>query len=388
MRNKFFVPILTLAVLAWPALALASTVGVGKDYTVRKGKVVAGNLYAGSGNITVTGDVIGDLTAAGGGVLVTGKVAQDVLAAGGSVDLFGDVGSDIRAAGGRVNINGTVSGDVLAAGGMVQILSGAIVKGDVLVAGGSVVINGTVNGSVRAGGGSVVINGTVLHNVDVKAGKTFEVGSSAVINGDVTYRSPKELKIAEGALIRGKTLFAPLTRMDKLTIGGPAGLALKKIGFLIGLAFLLKLLAVFALALVLVLPYRKLTEAVSHKFVTRFWHSLWLGLVNLIVVPVAAVILIASVIGLLPGVLLGLLYAALLLTAHVYAGIFLGGWLSKKLNHSKALHVTVKSALVGVVALDLIGFIPFAGWLVKGVFFLAALGSLATLAYEKFWEER
>ncbi len=63
------------------------------------------------------------------------------------------------------------------------VLEGTV-KGDLVVFGTTITINGTVEGDLIAAGQSIVVNGTVTDDARI-AGAALQIGSSAVIGGDV-----------------------------------------------------------------------------------------------------------------------------------------------------------------------------------------------------------
>ena len=108
----------------------------------------------------------------------------------------------------------------------------------------------------------------------------------------------------------------------------------------------------------------------------------------LIVLPAAALLCFITVIG-IPIGLMGLLaYLLLFVFSSVYAVVVIGGLLQKALLKKPSPEASWKTALLGVTVYTVAGPIPFVGWLFKFAFFLAALGAISRIAYEKIWAER
>lgn len=360
----------------------AALLEVEEEYSLGKNEIISGNLYVGSGNIIVSGTVQGDFVAGGGNILIDGRVVEDITVAGGSVNILGEVGDDIRAVGGQVVINENVGGDILVAGGNINILSGAAIKGDVIVAGGQIIINGVVNGDIKAAGGKIEINGTVLGNVQAGVLNKLTIGKGAVINGNVSYDSPLKADIENGATIRGDVVFNKTQNPSFVfDIRDAKRTALAFVGFLT----LLKFLAVLGAGIIIVLVFKNKSRALVENSLSYFWQGLLRGLVVSIVAPVVILLLFISVIGLLFGVLGILILASFLILAKIFAGIILGGWIYKVFSKAKNIKVSWDSALIGIILLQFIGYIPIAGWIISLLFLLVGFGTVSHLSYKHFW---
>jgi len=203
-RTALRAVLLTLPVL----LVLASPVAAGdfrsdQSVTVAEDETITDDLYVGAGLIEIAGTVEGDATVAGGTVTISGTVDGSVNVGGGTVDVLGDVGGAVRVTGGNVRIAGTVGRDVVVFGGTVTIDAAANVSGDLAGGVGTLTVNGSIEGDVLAGAGTMTVNGSVDGNVDVSVGD-LTIGSTAVIGGDVDYRSSRDADIADGAEIGGE----------------------------------------------------------------------------------------------------------------------------------------------------------------------------------------
>lgn len=379
--KKTLLIILTLAFLV-SLPASAALLELEEEYSLNRDETISDNLYVGSGDILISGNVFGDFVAAGGNILINGRISKDLTIAGGSINILGEIGDDLRAIGGQVVINNNVKGDVVIAGGNVNILSGARIGGDVVVAGGRVSIDGTVNGDIKAAGGKLVINGTVLGNVQAGLLNKFRIGRNAVINGNVSYNSPLKANIEDGATIRGDVIF---NQTNRPSFGIDAKDARKTALAFIGVLALLKFLAVLGAGIISVLVFKNKSKDLVNNSLPHFWAELLRGLVVLIVAPVIIIILLLSVVGSLFGLLGMLVVASFLLVARIYAGIILGGWLYKVFSKSKSVKVSWDSALIGIVILQLVGYIPIVGWITSLVFFTVAFGSISHLFYKNFW---
>lgn len=377
-RITIFVFMFSMMLL--PAVSTAAELKAQRDYTLQKNEVVEGDMYIAAQTNVVAGTVKGDLAVAGANVLITGSVEQDLLAAGGTVEILGEVGDDIRVAGGTITIGKTVGGDVVVAGGVVHIISGALVEGDVLVAGGQVIIDGAVKGSVKALAGEITINGMVGKDVSVQSDKRFIIGRDAKIDGNLWYRSANAVEIAEGAVIRGETKFEKIERPVRADERARAAMA-----GAVGVMALIKLLIILTATIVGVLLFKKVAHALVKTTADNFGRELVRGFVILVVIPAAILFAMVSVIGIGLGAAGALVYILAILVAKVLTGIFLGALLVKLIKKSKEYEVNWQTASIGVVALELIWLVPILGWVFGFVLFLASLGSISLMVYQKAW---
>ena len=371
MKKVIFVTLAAALVLA-PFAAQAATISGGESYTLRNGEKVVDNLYAGGGTVVMTGEVTKDALVAGGNVRLDGPVGGDVFAVGGTVDVGGKVAGDVRAGGGNVFISGTIGGELVVAGGTVQILPGAVIAGDVLVAGGELTVDGTIGGKLTVAGGKVNLAGTVSGEAVVK-GERVSIAESANLKGGLAYKAPAEAMIASGAKIFGGPKFE---RSDTATAAKD-----RRAGFVAFLTawWLLKILMIILVGFVMLALFRgSMAKAVAHSL-DHYGIEMFRGFAGLILIPVAAVLLAITVIG-LPFTIIGFLsYGLLLILSSPYAAIVLGGAVArygfKKTGEGLVGWQWVVS---GAIVFALLGLLPVIGWLIGFLAFLTAFGSLLT----------
>ena len=385
MKHMRRIAVIAFAVsmVLFPAVSNATELKAAREYTLQKDAVEQGDLYVAAQTNVVAGEVAGDLAVVGANVLITGNVEQDLFAAGGTVDVLGSVGDDIRVAGGTVTIGNQVGGDVVAAGGMIHIISGAKVEGDLLVAAGQVIIDGEVAGTVKVSGGEVVINGSVGKSAVIRVSKRVSIGREAMIGGDLAYKAFDAATIADGAKVGGETKFEKIerpTRVDKR-----AGAAMAA---LMGVLALLRLAAMILVAVLAVVLFRKTTQSLTKSSIDHFGRELVRGFVVLVVIPFAILFALVSIIGIGLGIAGALIYALLLMVAKVLAGILFGVVLVKVIKKEKGYEVTWQNAVVGVIFLEIVSIVPIFGWLLACLLFLASLGSISMMAYQKMWLKR
>ena len=377
--KKYFVVIAVAAIVLAPATAGATRFIVGQDYASPGTQQTSGNLYIVGATVTVGAPTDGDLIAAAGQLSVTGAVHGDVLAAGGTVQLLGPVSGDVRVIGGQISISQRVTGDVVVAGGTLHLLPSAWVDGDIYVAGGQVIEDGTVRGSLVATAGGATISGSVNGDVRGKYGK-LEIGQGAQIGGNLKYQSPAEAKIDATARIGGTTTYTPSGQVH--APGASWGVA--AVGVIAGL-FTLRLLMFLGAAAIIVWRFRRHLIDVLQESVDQWWPSVGRGLAYAILIPIAAILLAISIVGTLPAIVLGMVYAAFWIATKVITGIFLGSLIVMTTKRSRAVHISWASALGGTVLIEIVMLIPILGWIVSLLLSLAVFGVIARRAHHFVW---
>jgi hypothetical protein len=131
-----------------------------------------------------------------------------------------------------------------------------------------------------------------------------------------------------------------------------------------------------AAVLVAVLPalYADVTTTVRMRWA---W-SVLVGFIALICIPVAALILMFTLIGIPLGVAAIVFYVLLLFVGYVSAGIGIGQAVLQRLQASRATRTAwrVLAAVLGVLAVSLLGRVPWVGGFVVFAAMLLGIGAL------------
>lgn len=377
MKKQILISAVSLIVLSLAFSASATMVRTGEKYNLNAGESVGENLYVGSGEVNISGDVRGDLMAGGGNIMVTGQNYRDVMLMGGSVSILGPTSDDLRMAGGNLVIGKAVGGDLTVAGGKIHLLSDAVVGGEMIAVGGMITIDGTVTKDLAVMGGELIINGKVLGNVRIQNIDKLTIGSGAVIGGKLTYASANNAVIMDGAKITGEITHKPAANpvmqnndwMRKNTDAWKG---------IMGFFKFMKFAAYLTAALLLVYLFGKDLQKSGEGMLTNFWPNALRGFLVMIATPLAMLLLTLTIIGFVPAMLLGLFYMVLWIFAKLLAAIFVGAWLFKRFSKEKAFVFDWRSAVLGVFCFFILKGIPVLGWLAAGVLLLAALGELSS----------
>ncbi len=355
MNNRFKFPLLLVLVLIFPHAGLAD---FDADESISKRGSINDDYYAAGGTIDIDAEIIGDAIIAGGELFIGHHIHGDLLAAGGQLILRGKIDDDARVSGGEIILNADIGDDLAASGGEIRIEPEVIIGGDAWLAGGEVIMAGTVNKDLKIAGGKVVLSGTVFGDVELEGGE-IEVLKTAVIEGDLHYRSNTEGGIHSEAKIAGEIHYEE-PEWDH-SFGG--------------FSLFMSLTLIIAAGLLYWL-FPGFTLSSAGRIKSSSWKSLGLGFALLVLTPVTAVLLMSIVIGVWVGLSILALYFIALLVGFLISCFFIGDWAARLVN--KEVDSTGKRILwvaITIVVVGLMQLIPVIGALVIVVLLLAGLGA-------------
>ena len=262
--------------------------------------------------------------------------------------------------GGHIDISQPVEGSLTALGGRINV--DAPVSGDASLAGGSITVNAPVTEDLHAAGGHIKINAAVGGDVSVAGGK-LELGPEARITGKLSFRGG-ELKRDPAAQVTGGVDYRPGIKREHREHVERTPFSGYTRGWLwtLGLAVLAALIAAGLPG-----PSKRMADELRQ----RPWLTTLVGLVALTTIPVAAVLVMVTIIGIPIGLLAMALYAALLLVGYVWLAVVMGGLLLDRVKPETAAVTAWRAgaAVLAVLVLALFTRLPFVG----GFFVLVAL---------------
>ena len=232
--------------------------------------------------------------------------------------------------------------------------------GTVVVFNGPVVIEGTVTESVVVFNGRTEISGTVQEDVVVFNGRVF-IRSGAEVGGDVA--SQQDPEIEDGATVRG-SVQSIANRIDWENLGF-AGRFVWWIGYSV---------SSLVLGLLLLLFVPRLDLAIVDVVRNRMGAGFGFGAAAFFLIPIVAVILLVTIVGIPLGIFVLLGLALIYTVAYVVGALALGRLLVKP-PASRFL-----AFLAGLGILRLVALIPVVGGLVWLVTVVFGLGALAVAA--------
>jgi hypothetical protein len=335
----------------------------------------ASNVYVAGAEVRIDAAVPGDLVAAAGRISVDKPVAGDAVLAAGALEVNSPIGDDLRAAGGIITLANAVYGEALIAAGKISVGPEAWIHGRAWLAGNDLVIGGRLLGGLKAYGRNLLLLGEIRGPVDL-SGEQIEILSSARIDGDVTYSSHREIRIAPGARIMGTITRASNTfsfPRPKLRIPGlPAIKPLLLFGLLAAGTLLLALFPRFTSSSVLTLNATPLK-------------SLGLGTAIFFSLPPVMLLLVITIIGIPVALLLAAVYAVALLIGYLITAFFIGERLVRLARRpAPAFWLRIVCLGVALLLLWLLNNIPYAGGLAVLVALWLGIGAMVLQAFSNY----
>jgi len=354
---------LMVALFATPALAFDARGG--QTVTVPSGEVVEGDLYVAGNNVVIDGTVNGDVFAAGQTLTINGKVNGGVSLAGQTITLNGSIGNGARVAGQSIIVNGNIGRDFVVFASDMTMSGKAAISGDLVMGLGTATINGRIAGNIRGNVGQATISGEVGGNVDLTSGSLI-VASGARIQGGLTYTSENQAVIQSGASIAGTTAHKVPVKEPARTFWSSA--VWQVLGFLM----------ILVLGIIFVLIASRRVAALANSVQSRPWQTLGLGAVILIVTPIAAIIVMITVIGLPLGLISLVLYGIALYLSQVPIGLLIGRLIIRRKPELESRGMMIAALALGLFILFVLRLIPFVGWIVTLLTIVFGLGALIT----------
>lgn len=387
-----FTVIFITSIFCFASPLFAFTAKTGENLNIAEN--IDDDVYAFSNNVVLSGSINGDLITAGSQVNINGNVSGDLFAAGGTITIDGNVDDSSRIAGGMISINSNLKNDLIAIGGQIDLSRDSVINGDVAINGGRIIVNGVIKGKTEISGGDITINGKIENDVKIFS-SNIKIGDEAQITGNLNYESDKEAVISPNAKISGKTNW---TKTEKKTghevtpeekKGAVALFSATWIG-----GKIIKFIGFFILGILLILALPRTFNKFNERMKKSLGYCAGGGAIALFGTPFAIFILfligillfvtiIGSVTGALvfiTGVILCLIYAALLFVGNIYLSLFLGNLiLCKATKNPNKYGWKVLAYFVGLAITSIIYAIPFIGWIVSFAGLLFGLGGLVMI---------
>ncbi|MBS0620189.1 MAG: hypothetical protein JSS61_01855 [Verrucomicrobia bacterium] len=331
------------------------------------GTVYDGDYFVSGRSVEISGTVDGDLYVFAEQVIIDGTVNGDVIGCGGSFDISGTVAKSCRLLAGQILISGTVKDSITSIGGNVQLRSGAPIGGNVVVVAGNADIAADAASSVTAVASNLRVAGLIHRNLNAYVGQ-MRITSLARIGGDLDYRSNANARIEPGAQIAGTITHHPSFVRDLVQGTWIHGLLIGSKVLAIAMNFLYTL--VVAIILMKLFP-RNLDAALSGLSAQPI-KALSYGLMLLILLPLAALILLVSVLG----VPFALTLIALNIIGFYTAKVYIIAWGSNRyLTKLRLKPNRVSTFFLGLIGYFLVTSIPFIGTFIAFAVMLFGLGA-------------
>ncbi len=363
----FFLALLLTLIIATPALAFDYRTGT--NVTIGSGETVNDDLYLFGTNITIDGTVNGDIFAFGQSVYLNGAINGSVTTAAQTIRINGRVSRSVRAAGYTIDVGGTIERDLVAAGSTVNVARSARIGGDLILGAQTSNIDGTIVGDIKADSTKITLSDGVGGNVEITSDQVI-ITSTADIRGNLTYTSQNEASIQSGSRVGGTTSHKqpePARSARNFFVVGI-------VGTIIGRIFWFLTLFVIGLILILVVP--KFVSVLANAIRRSPASTLGWGALLLFITPIAAIIVMFTIIGLPLGLISLVLWGIAVYLSEIPVALILG-WLILRGNRDLGSRgIMVGAFALGLFIISLITAIPIVGWIIWLFVAMFGLGTL------------
>lgn len=372
MKGIIAVGALALMLCPFTALQAETVLRTGTDITVSTDQVINDDYYVSvglRGTTDMSGKVAGDMLVLAGSAIVNGTVGEDLMVLGGALQMHGSTTDDLRVVAWDTVISESVGGDVVVLGGALKVLPTATIDGNVYYFGLDAKIDGTINGSLYGTAERVQLNGTIGKDVDMRATGGLTLGDKAVVGGNVTYAGLVPLVRSQGTVVEGTVNEFVETESTDLREAVRAVLT--------------PLFVMLFAALSLFLLFKRGLQRLVEKIDSSVGVAAGLGAAALFAGPIAAMLLLFTVLGFILGTTLLGMFVALYSLAIALAGVVVGAFASKLVRGR--LEVTLTTVVFGTVLFHLVtnalSVIPVLSIIFAGFVFLVTLGGLTRSVY-------
>lgn len=341
--------------------------------SVAADETIDDTLFAMSRTISIDGNVTGDVLAFGREVVVRGNVSGNLVTGAQTVTIEGTVGGTVIGGAEALSLdNARVGRDLYGFGNTVRIAATSNVAGNAVTAAARVDVDGRIGRDLRGYGNLVGIGGAVEGDVTGHA-DTLTLRPTARVGGDVTghVRTAGGLNVMPGAVVGG-AVSEDVGRVE------PRRSRYVTAEYYVGQ--IVRLGAAFLLGLLLLWLFPPL-RSVSLGDPVAVLRSGAIGLAVAVTLPVVALLLCLTIVGLPLGIMTFALGALGLYFAKTVVAQIIGRSVLR--NPESPPHFAA-TLFVGLVIVIVAVNLPFVGGIVNVVLTLVGLGIIATLLFARF----
>jgi cytoskeletal protein CcmA (bactofilin family) len=336
------------------------------NFKLAAGDTIHTDLIVSADSTTIDGDIDGDLIAFSRSVTVNGHVKGDVISFSEELHVNGVVDGNVRTFVKELRLNGKVGRNVMAWAGDVNFDEKSVVNGTMTLGSGDGVLNGKLVGDLLAFSGSLQIDGNFGRNVAIRTGN-LTIGPQTVIAGDTKAQLRKQPEVSPEAKL-ATPIQVTITQRDSDTSYSSPRYYWHQV-LLWGASF------VFGLAMLLLMPGFFFHSVGACK---RTMPAMGFGALFLIALPILAVIVCITIVGIGVGIASILLWVIAIYAAQVVVGTWLG---DRMLGDSIGFGPTLGRMALGLLILRAIGLIPYLGAWVNSVVICVGMGAFVLAIY-------
>jgi hypothetical protein len=377
MYNKYFRSIgimlmVSLLMLFVVSPVMAADLRNGQTLTVASDEVINDDLYIAGGDIIINGTVNGDIFAVGNSITINGVVNGGVSFGGQTATVNGKIANGLRFGGQSIVVNGEIGRDLVVGSAQLSLSNTGLIERSLVFASGTAQIDGSIGESITGAGSDVVLANEVGGDVTLKADK-LTITSNAVIRGDIEYTSPSEANIQSGASISGSIAHLIPAKAEpdvaKGLVAGIVGAAVWKV---------LSYAMILIIGIILILIARKRLNLMQAAIQKNPWQSLGWGAVVLIGTPIAAIIVMITVIGLPLGLISLVLWGIALYLIQIPVSLLIGRLIIRQNRELESPGVMIGALALGQLIICILRLIPVIGSIIGLLVIVFGLGTLIT----------
>lgn len=304
-------------------------------------EVFKGTFFKAGNSIKIDQEIDGDVIVAAQELIINSKIRGDVLAVAENMEINGEVDGDVRVMARNLVINGKIGKNTNIFAIDAKIGKDAVLEKDLLISSqlfkSEAIIKGDIKGAMQAAELGNTING----NIDIKLndGKLI-VYPETKVGGHLNYTAKQDADIGDGVSAEGGVKKIEPKAVPKSSIN-----------------YFGKIVALFgmiALGMAVLIIDKKNTMRAVDEIIKHPNKSVLYGLLYFIIVPVIAIILVFTLIGVPIALILLALYFILLYAAQVFSGIAIGKMILKSKKE-------IWSMVFGMTVLIIFTSLPFIG---------------------------
>lgn len=299
-----------------------------------------------------------NLLLAGNGIMSEKTIEGLLLSTGNELNLktkseYGFVAGNI------IHYNAETAKDLFVAGNVITISDDAKIGRDTFIAGNNIRVEADLPGDL-----AVTANKAILNDITIDGDANFDVNELA-IEGKVVVTG--KIIINSNAAITG------LDNIDYKEIEKYEVVELNITAVEVWVAKIFSIAALFIVFAIIMALFPGVNKRVSKELtITQFGKDILIGMITLLFVPIIAVFLLLSFVGIPAALLLVAAYIAMIYVAQGYSGLWIGKVIVEKVAHGK-INAFVEM-LIGITALGLLVMIPWIGAYIGLLSLLLGLG--------------
>lgn len=341
-----------------------------ENVSIEADEIIDDTLIVFGRTATIDGVVTGDLIVFAQSIEITGSVHGDVYSFGRNIEIEGEVGGGIAVFGQVVRIGDTVGQSIYGFAQSILSRRDASIGGDFFAFGEDVNVGGVVGRNVTVFGNTLTVTGEVKRDVTF-SGSLAAVHSSASIGGnlDVDLPAGENLQMDSAVSVAGETI-VDVPDPDRDEGGSLSAWTFVRMALWLAAAFLSGMLLLWALPALRRVPLDGLGAMLL---------SAGVGALVLIAVPIAAVLLCVTLIGLPAGLVMGAAWVLGLYLSKIVVAHFLGNALLRpKQQDPRSMALPL---LVGLVLVLIAVSLPYVGWAINLLLVIIGLGAIGLVLF-------